>query len=103
MPIQFSDEFLDKWEHIISDVAATEVPLECIKKVIFRLHGRRQRTLNLQMLRKQGLQVEEIETILSRTLLELEEQLRDVDFLVDIGAVAELVQPETDKLLSSLK
>jgi hypothetical protein len=59
--------------------------------------------LNLQALRKQGLQIEEIETILSRTLLELEEQLRDVDFLVDIGAVAELVQPETDKLLSSLK
>jgi hypothetical protein len=103
MPIQFSDEFLDKWEHIIRDVAATEVPLECIKKVIFRLEGRRQRTLNLQTLRKQGLHIEEIETIVTRTLLELEDQLRDVDFLVDIGAVAELVQPETDKLLSNLK
>jgi hypothetical protein len=103
MPLQFSDEFLDKWEHIISDVAATEVPLECIKKIVFRLQGRRQRTLNLQQLRQQGLQIEEIETIVTRTLIELEDQLRDVDFVVDIGAVAEIVQPETDKLLSNLK
>jgi hypothetical protein len=70
---------------------------------VFRLQGRRQRTLNLQQLRQQGLQIEEIETIVTRTLIELEDQLRDVDFVVDIGAVAEIVQPETDKLLSNLK
>jgi hypothetical protein len=46
---------------------------------------------------------EELETVLTRTLLELDDQVRDVEFMVDIGAVAELVQPETDKLLNNLK
>jgi hypothetical protein len=99
----FSDEFLAMWEHIIEEVHKTEVPLECIKKVVIKLHGKRQRTINLQTLRRQGLDSEELETVLTRTLLELDDQVRDVEFMVDIGAVAELVQPETDKLLNNLK
>jgi len=91
------------WEHIIEEVHKTEVPLECIKKVVIKLHGKRQRTINLQTLRRQGLDNEELETVLTRTLLELDDQVRDVEFMVDIGAVAELVQPETDKLLTNLK
>ena len=99
----FSDEFLAMWEHIIEEVHKTEVPLECIKKVVIKLHGKRQRTINLQTLRRQGVDSEELETVLTRTLLELDDQVRDVEFMVDIGAVAELVQPETDKLLNNLK
>jgi hypothetical protein len=99
----FSDEFLAMWEHIIEEVHKTEVPLECIKKVVIKLHGKRQKTINLQTLRRQGLDSDELETVLTRTLLELDDQVRDVEFLVDIGAVAELVQPETDKLLNNLK
>ena len=99
----FSNEFLAMWEHIIEEVHKTEVPLECIKKVVIKLHGKRQRTINLQTLRRQGLDNEELETVLTRTLLELDDQVRDVEFMVDIGAVAELVQPETVKLLTNLK
>jgi hypothetical protein len=66
------------------------------------LTGGRQKTINLQTLRKQGLDEIEIESVLTRTLNELDSSIRDVDFVVDIGAVAELVQPETDKLLGRL-
>jgi hypothetical protein len=98
----FSDEFLDKWEHIINEVSKTEVPLECIKKVVIKMYGNRQKTINLHTLRKQGLDLEEMETVLTRTLNELGEQVRDVDFVVDVSTVAELVQPATDKLLNGL-
>lgn len=101
--MQFSDEFLDKWELIISEVNKTDIPLECIKKVIIRLSDRKQRTLNLTTLKKQGLDMDEIESVVTRTLTELGDEVRDVDFVIDITAVAALVQPETDKLLSSLK
>jgi hypothetical protein len=100
--MQLSDELLRKWEHIIADVNKTEVPLECLKKVTIKLTGGRQKTINLQTLRKQGLDEIEIESVLTRTLNELDSSIRDVDFVVDIGAVAELVQPETDKLLGRL-
>lgn len=101
--MQFSDEFLVKWEHIIAEVNKTEVPLECIKKVVIRLHGKKQRTVNLATLRKQGLDMDELEIVLTRTLTELGDTVRDIDFVVDAALVAEIVQPETDKLLSSLK
>ena len=99
----FSDEFLAMWEHIIDEVHKTEIPLECIKKVVIKLHGKKQKTINLQTLRRQGLNSEDLEIIMSRTLSELGDQVRDVEFLVDVGAVAEMVQPETDKLLNNLR
>lgn len=101
--MQLSDEFLDKWERIIAEVNKTDVPLECIKKVVIKLTGGRQKTINLMTLRKQGLALEEIEAMLTRMLSELDPEIRDMDFLVDIGAVAELIQPETDKLLEKIK
>jgi len=100
--MQFSDDFLDKWEHIISEVNKTDIPLECIKKVIIRLHGRKQRTINLATLKQQGLELEEVELVVTRTLTELGDEVRDVDFVIDITEVAKLVQPETDKLLKDL-
>lgn len=100
--MQFSDEFIERWEHIIDDVDITDVPLECIKKVVVKLHGKRQRTINLALLRRQGLEFDEIETILTRTLTELGDAVRDVDFILDVGAIATIVQPETDKLLKDL-
>lgn len=99
----FSDDFLSRWEHIINEVSMTEVPLECLKKVVIKLEGRRQRTINLAVLRKQGLDSGEMEAVMTRTLLELGDDVVDMDFVVDIPAVANLVQPETDKILSNLK
>ena len=98
----FSDEFLQQWEHIIDEVNKTEVPLECIKKVVIRLHSKKQRTINLATLKKQGLDMNELEIVLSRTLTELGDEVRDIDFVVDVTEVAKLVQPETDKLLNGL-
>jgi hypothetical protein len=98
----FSDEFLDRWEHIINEVSMTEVPLECIKKVVIKIDGRKQKTINLQALRRQGLDTDQIEIALNRTLTDLGDLVRDVDFVVDVSAVANMVQPETDKLLKDL-
>ena len=98
----FSDEFIQQWEHIIDEVNKTEVPLECIKKVVIRLHGKKQRTINLATLKKQGLDMNELEIVLSRTLTELGDEVRDIDFVVDVTEVAKLVQPETDKLLNGI-
>jgi hypothetical protein len=97
-----NDDFLTKWEHIIDDVSKTDVPLECLKKIVIKLNGGKQRTINLHTLLRQGLALEEIEHLVNRTFGELDSEIKDVDFVVDIKAVAELVQPETDKLLGKL-
>ena len=100
--MQFSNEFLNKWEHIIEEVNKTEIPLECIKKVVIRLHGKKQRTINLATLKKQGLDMDELEIVLTRTLTELGDKVKDIDFVVDVSEVAKILQPETDKLLNGL-
>ena len=100
--MQLSDEFIRQWDHIISEVEKTEVPLDCINKMIIRLHGGKQKTINIARLRKDGLDLEEIENLLTRNLFSLGDDVRDIDFVVDIRSVAEIVQPETDKLLKNL-
>jgi hypothetical protein len=96
------DDPLDQWELIINEVNKTDVPLECIKKIVLKLSGGKQRTVNIHTLIKQGLALEEVEALVTRTFHELDADIRDVDFVVDIKSVAALVQPETDKILGKL-
>jgi hypothetical protein len=100
--MQLNDDFLDQWEHIIAGVNKTDVPLECIKKVVIKLKEGRQKTINVHNLLRQGLELGEIETMLTRFFQDRDHEIRDVDFVVDISSVAALVQPETDKLLGRL-
>ena len=100
--MQHTDDFISQWELILADVNKTDVPLECIKKVVIKLAGGKQRTINVHTLLKQGLDLEEVEAVLNRTFHDEHDNIRDVDFVVDITAVANLVQPETDKLLGKL-
>lgn len=101
--MQLSDDFHARWERIISEVNKTDVPLECIKKVVIKLTGGRQKTINLQSLQKQGVDLPEIEALLSRTFSAYDSEIKDVDFVVDPETVAGLIQPETDKLLKGMK
>jgi len=97
-----NEEALRQWEMIIRDVNKTDIPLECIKKVVIKLAGGKQKTINLQTLAKQGLSIEEIEAFITRNLSEMDPIVVDLDFVVDISAVARIIQPETDKLLGRL-
>jgi hypothetical protein len=100
MPL--SDEFLSKWDHIISEVEKTQVPLKCINKMVIRIVGGRQKTINLSRLRKDGLDDDEIEEIMNRNLHILGESVNNIDFILDVNTVAGIIQPATDKLLKSL-
>ena len=100
--MQHTDDFITQWEHILEGVNKTDVPLECIKKVVIKLIGGKQKTINVHTLLKQGLDLPEVESMLTRYFSENDHIIRDVDFVVDVNAVASLVQPETDKLLGKL-
>jgi hypothetical protein len=100
---QLSDAFLAKWEHIIQDVDITDLPLSCIKKVTIKLAGGRRKTVNIALLKKQGLEIDHIEELLSKTLLSYEGDILDLDWTIDVKAVADIVQPVTDHLLKDIK
>jgi hypothetical protein len=97
-----SPDFLKQWEHIIEDVDKQKIPVEFIKKLVIKLQGKRQQTINIKKFLDQGLAPEQIEEAVSRKLFEYDEQIISVEFVLNVESIAEAVQPETDKLLGKL-
>lgn len=97
-----SPEFIEKWERLLEDVDKQKIPVEFIKKIILKLVGRKQHTINIQRLLEQGLYPEEIEDAISTKLIELDELVIGIEFILNVESIAETVQPETDRLLNGL-
>lgn len=93
----------EKWELILQDVEKSKIPFEFIKKIIIKLEGRKQITINIQRYLDEGISLEEIENLVSNKLNHLEPILVDLEFVLNLKSIAETVQPETDKLLEKLK
>lgn len=103
MPYQLSNDFINKWEHIVDDVDKTSVPTECINRVKFRLKHNKQKTINYKTLRNKGLSTTEIEEVVNDHIEEFGDSIISVELFVDIEAIADIVQPETDKLLTDIE
>ncbi len=58
--MQPTDDLLSQWEIIVAEVNKTDVPLECIKKIVFKLTNGKQRTINIHTLKKQGLNMDDL-------------------------------------------
>jgi hypothetical protein len=97
-----SPDLFEKWEHLIQGVDKEKIPVEFLKKLIVKLPGRRQRTINIQQLVDQGLDPDEIEEEISDRLKEFGDNIISIEFILDIESIAEVVQPETDNLLRGL-
>ena len=98
-----SPELFQKWEHIVDEVDKTKIPVEFIKKLVLKLDGRRQRTINIKSLFKQGLGSDEIELAVVRKLEEYDHEMIGIEFVLDIEGIADTVQPTTDELLKLVK
>jgi hypothetical protein len=97
-----SPEIFQKWEHIVNDVEKTKIPVQFIKKLVIKLNGRRQRSINIQSLIRQGFETDDIEDIVTKKLQELDDEMMGIEFVLDIEGIANVVQPETDKMLKHL-
>jgi hypothetical protein len=97
-----SPEFIEKWEHILEDVEKNKIPVQFIKKLIVKLQGKRQQTINVEKFLQQGLDPDQIEDAVSRKLNELDDQIVSVEFMLNVQNIADTVQPETDRLLGKL-
>ena len=99
--MQLTDDFLRRWEDIVEQVDKEHVPIDCVKKIIFRMQDRKQKTVNLKRLRNQGLDLDMVESVVENFIRENEDDISTMEFVLDIEAVAEILQPVTDKLLSN--
>ena len=95
-------EYIRKWEHILEDVEKSKVPVQFIKKIVVKMTGKKQHTINIQNLLKQGLSPDEIEEVVGRKLNELDPLITSFEFALNVESIAETVQPQTDKFLGNL-
>lgn len=97
-----SPDFIQKWESLLEDVDKQKIPVEFIKKLVVKLVGKKQQTINIEKLLSQGLDPEQIEEAISRKLMELDDQVNSIEFILNVQSIADTVQPETDRLLNKL-
>jgi hypothetical protein len=95
-------EFNKKWEHILEDVEKSKIPIQFLKKLVVKLREKKQLTINIQNLLKQGLEYEQVEEVVNRKLDELDESIVTVEFILNVENIAKAVQPQTDRLLNKL-
>jgi|TARA_R110000744_G_scaffold325082_1_gene430914 hypothetical protein len=93
---------IQDWERLLEDVEKHRIPVEFLQKLVLRLKGRKQKTINIEKFLRQGLDTETVEMIVGKQLEEHEEDILSIDFILNIERIADAVQPETDKLLSGL-
>lgn len=94
---------LDKWKIIIDSIDQEMIPIDVVKKVVFKLADGKQRTINLGTLRKQGLDIEDIEVVISKNMNSItKKQVLKLDFVVDVNAVANQIEPITKGYLEKL-
>ena len=72
-------EFLQKWEQLLEGIDKKKIPLEFIKKLVIKLKGKKQQTINIEKLLKQGLETEEIEESENAKVKD-EFSLEEIDF-----------------------
>ena len=97
-----SPEFIQKWESLLEDVDKQKIPVEFIKKLVVKLVGKKQQTINIEKLLSQGLDPDQIEEAISRKLMEIDDRVNSIEFILNVQSIADTVQPETDRLLNKL-
>lgn len=95
---------LDKWKKVIESIDQDMIPIDVVKKVVFKLEDGKQKTINLSTLRKQGLDVEDIEVVVNKNMTTITDRgIVKLDFVVDVGAVADRIEPLTKRYLGKWK
>jgi len=96
---RFSDEFYERWEHLISTVEITDVPMRFIREVSVKFSSNESTVFDVQHMLLMGKDPQEIEAEIEFFLQENDEEIDSVDFHINITALATEVEHKTNKLL----
>ena len=78
---------LEKWKQVIDSIDQEIIPIDVVKKVVFKLEDGKQKTINLSTLRKQGLDIEDIEVVVNKNMTSITDSgIVKLDFVVDVHA-----------------
>ena len=99
MPDSFSDEFFDRWEHLISSVEISDVPIRFIKRIDAKFKDGQLHAFDVVTMLENGYEYPDIEAVIESYLDAHDELIECVDFHLNISAIAEEVETKTNELL----
>ena len=95
----FSDDFFDRWEHLISSVEISDVPIRFIKQVNAIMKDGTSHAFDVKNMLSKGLDYQEVEHLIEVYLDQHDDEIESVDFHLNINAIADEVETHTNKLL----
>jgi hypothetical protein len=95
----FSNEFFDRWEHLISSVEISDVPIRFIKEVSAIFNDGQSHRFDINTMLSKGMEFSDIETIIENYLEVFSNEIECVDFHLNVSAIAKEVENHTNKLL----
>ena len=101
MPDSFSDEFYDRWEHLISTVEISEVPMRFIREVSVTFNNDDTTIFDVTHMLNSGHAIELIEETIESFLEQYDSEIEQVDFHINLTALAEEVDYKTQRILDS--
>jgi len=90
------------WREILKDVEKKEVPVHVLERLVVHLKDGTEVNIDVKQILAEGADPDEIERRVSQRLEDLDRYIANVDFYVDVDMVEQVIQPETDRILSNL-
>lgn len=95
----FSEDFYERWEHLISSVEITNVPIRFIKEVVILFKNDDVTTFDVVDMIANNYRLQDIENHIEEFLDIHDNDIECVDFHINLTALADEVEPKTNKLL----
>lgn len=95
----FSNEFYERWEHLLEDIEMNEVPLKFVREINVNLTDGMVVSFDIKKMISDKLSTREIENTVEEYLVEHDEVVHNIDFLIDIVALADEVTGKVSKIL----
>jgi hypothetical protein len=95
----FSDEFYDRWQHLLEDIEMSDVPLEFVREISVNLSSGNVVTFDIQTMLGKNYTVSEIEETVETFLAENDEEVGNIEFHINVKAVADEVTDRVSKIL----
>lgn len=90
------------WKTIIEGVDKKEVPIHILQEILVKLIDGTIISIDIKQLMNDGMDPDDIETLLDSKFTELDAYIENVDFMIDIAKVVDTIQPETERVLKGL-
>jgi len=96
---KFSQEFYERWEHLLSTVEISDVPIEYISEIVVVFENDNTTVFDVTAMLASGAKPKHIEAQIEDFLSDHDHEIDHVNFHINIPVIATEVHAKTKKLL----